>query len=302
MANQIFTYGSAKALTANTFKREGYTFQGWATSTGGAVKYKDKQSVSNLTSTNGATVNLYAVWQGISYSVKFNANGGTGSMANQSFTYGTAKALTANAFKRTNYTFQGWATSAGGAVKYKDKQSVSNLTTTNGATVTLYAVWKINTFTVKFNANGGTGTMADQSFNFGSAKALTANAFKRTGYTFQGWSTSPGGPVKYKDKQSVSNLTSTNGGTVTLYAVWKANTYTVKFNANGGTGIMLNQSFTYDKAKALTGNAFFRIGYTFQGWATSSGGAVKYKDKQSVSNLTSTNGATVTLYAVWKKK
>ena len=77
------------------------------------------------------------------YSVKFNANGGTGTMANESFTYGTAKALTANAFTRTGYTFQGWATSASGAKVYNDKQSVSNLTQTSGAVVNLYAVWKV---------------------------------------------------------------------------------------------------------------------------------------------------------------
>ena len=77
------------------------------------------------------------------YSVKFNANGGTGTMADESFTYGTAKALTANAFTRTDYTFQGWATSASGAKVYNDKQSVSNLTQTSGAVVNLYAVWKV---------------------------------------------------------------------------------------------------------------------------------------------------------------
>ena len=76
------------------------------------------------------------------YTVKFNANGGTGSMANQSFTYGTAKALTANAFTRTGYVFQGWATSASGGKVYNDKQSVKDLTTTSGAAVNLYAVWK----------------------------------------------------------------------------------------------------------------------------------------------------------------
>ena len=76
-----------------------------------------------------------------SYSVKFNANGGTGTMSNESFTYGTAKTLTANAFTRTGYAFQGWATSSGGSKVYNDKQSVSNLTTTAGATVNLYAKW-----------------------------------------------------------------------------------------------------------------------------------------------------------------
>ena len=76
------------------------------------------------------------------YTVKFNANGGTGTMANQSFTYGTSKALTANAFTRAGYAFQGWATSASGGTVYNDKQKVQDLTTTSGAVVNLYAVWK----------------------------------------------------------------------------------------------------------------------------------------------------------------
>ena len=154
------------------------------------------------------------------YTVKFNANGGTGSMANQSFTYGTEKALTVNAFTRTGYTFQGWATSASGAKVYNDKQSVSNLTQTSGAVVNLYAVWKGNSYSVKFNANGGMGTMSNESFTYGTAKALTANAFTRTGYTFQGWATSAGGDNVYNDRQVVSNLSTTAGAVVNLHAVW----------------------------------------------------------------------------------
>ena len=75
------------------------------------------------------------------YAVKFNAHGGTGTMADESLAYGIEKALTANAFTKSGYTFQGWATSAEGVVVYSDKQSVSNLTTSAGATVNLYAVW-----------------------------------------------------------------------------------------------------------------------------------------------------------------
>lgn len=89
------------------------------------------------------------------YSVKFNANGGTGSMANESFIYGMEKALTANAFTRTGYTFQGWATSANGAKVYNDKQSVSNLTETSGTVVNLYAVWKSALYMVVDLSSGG---------------------------------------------------------------------------------------------------------------------------------------------------
>ena len=77
------------------------------------------------------------------YSVKFNANGGTGMMANESFTYGTAKALTANSFTRAGYVFSGWATSASGAQVYSDEQSVTDLTTVAGGIVNLYAVWTL---------------------------------------------------------------------------------------------------------------------------------------------------------------
>ncbi len=93
-----------------------------------------------------------------SYSVKFNANGGTGTMANESFTSGTAQALTANAFTRTGYTFQGWATSASGAKVYNDGQSVSNLTETIGGVVNLYAVWKARLYMVINLSSGSSST------------------------------------------------------------------------------------------------------------------------------------------------
>ena len=62
MANEVFDYGTAKTLTANAFTKSGYTFSGWATTASGAVAYTDAQSISNLSATDGATVNLYAVW------------------------------------------------------------------------------------------------------------------------------------------------------------------------------------------------------------------------------------------------
>lgn len=162
------------------------------------------------------------VGNAVTYTVKFNANGGTGSMANETFESGVAKALTANAFKRTGYLFQGWATSADGAKVYSDKQVVTDLTSTAGGMVNLYALWKNNSYSVKFNANGGTGTMSNEAMEIGVAKALTANAFSRTGYTFSGWATSASGTKVYSDKQSVTDLTKIEGDTVNLYAVWKA--------------------------------------------------------------------------------
>ena len=157
-------------------------------------------------------------------------------------------------------------------------------------------------YTVAFNANGGTGSMANLSFAAGATKALTINTFTRTGYIFVGWATSASATTStYDDGQSVKDLTTTSGATVTLYAVWQANAYTIKFNKNGGSGTMANLAMTYDVAKALTANAFQRVNYKFVGWATSaSATTATYSNKQSVSNLTATPDGTVNLYAVWK--
>lgn len=76
-------------------------------------------------------------------------------------------------------------------------------------------------YTVSFDANGGSGTMADQTFRSNEAQTLTSNSFTLEGYAFIGWSTTPDGVVAYTNGQSVSNLTATSGGTVTLYAKWK---------------------------------------------------------------------------------
>ena len=298
MKAQARTYDDKKALPANAFKRTNYHFKGWSTTKGGSVKYADKQ-VANLSSKNGATVTLYAVWERSTYKVAFNANGGTGTMKALAVNVGAKKALTANAFKRTGYAFHGWAKKKGATkADYKDKASVKDLATKDGATVTLYAVWKANAYTVKFNANGGTGKMANLAMTYGKAKALTANAFKRTNFTFLGWSTSKTATkATYANKASVKNLKAS--GTVTLYAVWKRNAYSIAFNANGGTGTMKAQTANTAASVALSANAFKRAGYEFLGWSTSKTATkATYTNKQKVKDLAKANKS-VTLYAVW---
>ena len=99
--------------------------------------------MTSLSATDGATIRLYAQWTAIPYTVTYDGNGSTaGSTASSSHTYDTAKALTANGFTKTGYTFKGWNTKADGSgTSYADKASVKNLSSTNGATVTLYAQW-----------------------------------------------------------------------------------------------------------------------------------------------------------------
>ena len=146
--------------------------------------------------------------------------------------------------------------------------------------------------------------MSNSTHVYGTAKALTSNAYSLTGYTFNGWNTSTNGTgTNYANGYTIpanTGLTTTANATVNLYAKWKANTYTIVYNANGGSGSMSNSTHTYDQSKTLTKNAFTKSGYIFIGWATSSTGNVAYVDEASVLNLL-TSG-TITLYAVWVKE
>ncbi len=139
-------------------------------------------------------------------------------------------------------------------------------------------------------------SLSSGTITCGYTANTTLTAATATGYTFAGWYS---GSTKISDQLSITvNPT----GTTTYYAYYKANTYTIKFDANGGSGTMSNQSYAYGVSQALTANAFTRTGYTFAGWNTKADGTgTKYTDEQSVSNLSSTNGATVTLYAQWEK-
>lgn len=228
---------------------------------------------------------------------------------------------------RTGYTFNGWTvTSGNGSVLYNapgenfysfynndNYNSIAHSGNTYGyyyyinnesspTHSTITAQWTAHTYYVRYNANGGSGTMNNSTHTYDVAKTLTSNAFTKTGYTFLGWSTSSTATsATYTNQQSVSNLTTTNGATVDLYAVWSPITYYIAYNANGGVGTMASSSHTYNTPKNLTANSFTKFGYTFIGWSTSATATTPtYTDQQSVNNLTPTNGTTITLYAIWK--
>ena len=285
-------------LPSSNPTRTGYDFVGWyntSAQTGGSRIY------NSTTMSTASSHSVYARWDAHSYKVVFNknANDATGSMSNQSFTYGVSKNLTANGFTRYGYNFAGWSTSSSGGVVYDDKESVKNLTSTDNDTVNLYAVWTPKTNCVLyFNANLPTGATASinptqKNVTFNSTYGTLATG-TRTGYTLDGWYTTSACTTK------VSTSTKVTSESQTVYAKWKPNTYYVKFNGNGSTeGNMSNQTFTYDTGQNLTANAFKKTGYNFVGWATSASGNKVYDDKASVKNLTTANGGIVNLYALW---
>lgn len=153
-----------------------------------------------------------------------------------------------------------------------------------------YTIPKRDSYTVKYNANGGSGAPGSQTKWHSTTLKLSTTKPTRTGYTFKGWATSSSGSVAY-----AAGANYTANAAVTLYAVWSKITYSVKYNANGGTGAPGTQTKTYGTALTLSSAKPTRSGYDFQGWAASSSGSVAYDPGDSY-----TANAAVTLYAVWK--
>lgn len=144
MGVQTLTYDVASSIKSNGFQRTGYTFQGWNTKADGTgTNYTPGQSVKNLTTTNGANINLYAQWKPITYTIVFEGNGSTsGSMSNLTLTYDQTKTLTKNAYKRTNSDWISWNTQSDGKGRsYANQQSVKNLAQVQGEVIHLYAQW-----------------------------------------------------------------------------------------------------------------------------------------------------------------
>ena len=312
MSDQLFTYGQSQTLTSNSFSREGYVFTGWNTKADGSgTAYADGTSVSDLTTTTGATVTLYAQWVTNTSTVHFDANGGTGTMADQTFTYGQWQTLTANSFSRKGYVFTGWNTKADGSgTAYADKEKII------GINMTLYAQWTAlssTTYTVHFDGNSDnciaivSGSMDDQTFTVGVPQELTANAFTnnmQSLYSFSGWNTkADGSGVSYSNGQVVTDIAAA-GETITLYAQWRYNeiiiylNHTVHFDANGGTGTMTAQVYGKMEWKTLSPCTFTRDGYSFTGWNTKADGTgTSYADQQNINP-----GGNITLYAQWQQE
>ena len=264
---QTVTSFVSTSLSANAFTRTGYTFGGWNTAADGSgTNYSNNQ---NVTLSSGLT--LFAKWNANNNTVTFKGNfTGSPSDTTQTIVSGIATALTANAFNRTGYTFNGWNTTADGTgTNYSNNQSV---TITGG--LTLFARWTADNNTVTFKANysGGPSDIT-QTIVTDSVTALTSNTFTRTGYTFNGWNTQANGTgTNYSNSQSVT-LT----GGLTLYAKWTEITYTVTYNVNGASGNPERSVDTY----TFTGGAITlprvasmsKTGYIFGGWSESVNGS-----------------------------
>ena len=194
-----FTMHNGHAVgTLPTPTRTGYTFTGWYTAaTGGTKVYSTTKLTKSMT--------LYAQWKKITYNITLNANGGnigtTKLVVEYGNTLGTLPTPT-----RTGYTFTGWYTAKTGGTKVYS-------TTKPTKSMTLYAQWKIKTYTIKFDGNGGTVGVEKKWVDHGNAMNFMPTP-KRDGYTFTGWYTAAtGGNKVYSTTKVTKNMT--------LYAQWK---------------------------------------------------------------------------------
>lgn len=305
--------GSAIEIGAST--ETGYAFESW-TAIGTAPDWEgDDPAQANQTITVNGRVLLEAHPVANRYQVHFDANGGSGTMEPQDMVYSEPQSLFASAFAREGYSFAGWNTAADGTGEsYADGAEVLNLASEDGATVTLYAQWEPNAYSVRFDANAPSGastqvagSMGNQELLYGQAAALTGCGYSLPGYAFAGWNAAADGSgTAYADGAQVASLTSEAGAIVTLYAQWKPLTYTVTFEGgDGATGSMEPQELAFDEPATLSPNAFENGGAAFAGWSVvgETGSSQLIADGAEVVNLCSLDDEGVpqglTLRAQW---
>lgn len=158
---------------------------------------------------------------------------------------------------------------------------------------TLDITWypTLPSYTVSYNANGGSGAPSSQSKKWGATLTLSSTTPTRTGYTFAGWNTkSDGTGTNYAKGASF-----TANANTTLYAKWTLNSWTVSYNANGGSGSVSSQTKYYGQALTLASSGFTKSYYTLDGWATSASGGIAYALGASY-----TGNAALSLYAHWQ--
>lgn len=330
-------HGTSVKIPTSTFKKDYHTQTNWNTAAGGiGTKYALGGTISGYSGKDGDVVTLYAQWRKNKVSISYHVNGGKmGSGSGEDYKIGTDGDILKGSSKlmntgiygelitgedtvndlynvhavgyvtlvKTGYhtvTTSDWNTQTDGSGKSYDSMLAYKATDfadlkDSDKSIVLYANWKPNNYKVRYNGNGATsGTMTDSAHVYDTTKVLTRNAYARTGYTFTGWNTKADGKgTAYADGASVKNLTANKDGVVTLYAQWKVNSYTLTYDANGGTVSTSSKTLQYGDAFGILPTPK-RDGHKFLGWYTSSTGGTK------VSETTKIGAENTTIYAHWE--
>ena len=244
------------------------------------VRLQDPDTVEYSSGSSGSSVTYY--------NINFWKNDGTNEKISMNVAAG--RTVYPPNFTRSGYVISGWRRRDTNAII-----SAGNSIVMPSSDVDYDAVWT-EAVTISFNANGGTGTMLPVSVAKGTTAGPFASGFTRAGYQFTGWGRNRTSGVDYLPTRSF-----TANNNLTLYAIWQpvevAKTYTIYFNANGGTGNIPPITATAGSTVGPFSSGFTRAGYQLAGWSTSRTGSVTYGINSS---FTVTRDRT--LYAVWKEE
>lgn len=277
------------------------------------TSYMPKEIAPN-TGYSNQNIILYANWQANTYTVNYNANGGSGTVTPSSFTYDTPDKLRTNTYSKTGYYLEKgkeWNTRPDGSgTNYASGQETTNLTANNGATITLYANWKPVVVSITTEKKGGTGgsnrfyeTYGIGFYSESSSKTSITSITppQKTGYTFQGYYecfypsgqkiTDKNGKILISDTYYVKNST--------IYASYEPKTYTITFDKQGGIGGSDSVHPIYDEVLPFA-EAPIKTGYAFQGYYTKPNGkGTLYYNEFMASDTIYKKDGNITLYAHW---
>lgn len=254
--------------------KTGYQFTGWKDQSNFAIAAGASFTV------NSGSYLLYAQWTPINYTVTYAANGGASTPTETAKNIGDIFTV-ANGISRTGYAFNGWSDGSrnyGAGASYQVASS----------NVTLTAQWTPNVYTISYDWNGGTGTSsANDTYTVGTT-GLTLPAVGdhvKDGYSFVGWSETRNGTALIGAYQATQSRT--------LYAVWGSGSFTVTYNANGGTATAASASVVNGGSAVLPSAT--RANYVFEGWYSAQTGG---SNRGMAAGVFTPSGST-TLYARW---
>jgi hypothetical protein len=309
--NPTATYGAPFTFPIINLTRTGYTFFGWwlyqgSTRQPGDVTYASGHEYGNW-NIDGSNFIIMAKWQGITYVLTYNANGGTGSPTNVDVIYGNNMYFqNSNFYSRTGYDFKEWRledSSNNHVASYAGNASVAVVWNID-KNVTAKAQWTAKEYTITYDANGANGgTTNSNKATYDSSFTFQNNGFTLTGYEFSGW--------HLYDGITRINTTSTytSGGSyvttwnidknLTAQAQWTLSEFTVTFNTNGkgganGTGYTKEIKQNYNTI--VTCPIVKAVGYVFGGWATSVISTIVDKAGNDIFTLGAANQS---FFAIW---
>ena len=322
-AQKSYTSGAqATVAAAPQSLYDYYEFVGWTDESGKSYKAGDRLTMNkNITLTGTWKLNESAA-PTITVNYAYSGNVPTGApvigadgqiQPSQQITVGKTHTVVANLTDVDYSSFNGWVpslsvggenisltndegtyTGDGYRIPTSGTLSTEQFRGKENVVVTYTGSWTPYTGTIKFDSNGGSGSMDDMNgVTHDTDKTLPANAFTNEGYIFLGWSTSADGQVVKGDQAPANNLITEKNQTVTLYAQWEKTpevieTVTLRpedqtIYTGGKEGSGADEEFPHPiyllKGRALDEKTTFKVGGV--AWDTSKGEypfTVKYYD------------------------